>query len=166
MGVICNYFAVFHNMVEQIIILFTLFAGYIVGLGAVTVIDLHGFLARKSSYWTNATIVSHKITKPLIWIGILLVLIGSTLFYAFVDRISQFSYIYWLIIFILILNGMFLSFWVSPRLIQREKEGRATELLPASWQNAITISFLISFVGWWGSLLLFIYSLVSQYNLS
>lgn len=153
-------------MIEQIIILFLLIAGYIVGLGAVTVIDLHGFLARKSSYWTNATIVSHKITKPLIWIGTLLVLIGSTLFYFYISGITQISYINWLIIFIMILNGLFLSFWVSPRLLQREKEGKATELLPSSWQNAITVSFLISFTGWWGSLLLFIYFLVSQYNIS
>jgi len=48
---------------------FVSLAGFILGLGAVTVIDLHGFFAQKSSYWTVATTRTHKITKPLIWIG-------------------------------------------------------------------------------------------------
>jgi hypothetical protein len=51
----------------DVIGLFTSIMGYIVGLGAVTVIDLHGFLGRKSAYWTEATTRTHKITKPLIW---------------------------------------------------------------------------------------------------
>jgi hypothetical protein len=56
-------------------------AGFIIGLGAVTVIDLHGFLGRKSSYWTEATIRTHKITKPLIWIGIFLAILGGLITY-------------------------------------------------------------------------------------
>ncbi len=47
------------------------------GLGAVTVIDLHGFLGRTSSYWTEATIRTHKITKPLIWKGMFLAILGG-----------------------------------------------------------------------------------------
>ena len=31
------------------------FIGLIIGLGAVTVIDVHGFKGRKSPYWTEAT---------------------------------------------------------------------------------------------------------------
>jgi hypothetical protein len=31
---------------------FLIISGYIIGLGAVTVIDILGFLGRKSSYWT------------------------------------------------------------------------------------------------------------------
>jgi hypothetical protein len=38
----------------DIIGLFVCIAGFVLGLGAVTVIDLHGFLGRKSSYWTEA----------------------------------------------------------------------------------------------------------------
>ncbi len=49
-----------------------IFAGLIVGLGAVTVIDLHGFLGRKSPYWAEATTRAHHVTKPLIWLGTLL----------------------------------------------------------------------------------------------
>ena len=57
--------------------LFIFLAGLIIGLGAVTVIDIHGFLGRKSSYWTEATTRTHKVTKPLIWIGIAFAIIGG-----------------------------------------------------------------------------------------
>lgn len=133
--------------------LFITIAGYIIGLGAVTVIDLHGFLGRKSQYWTEATIRTHKITKPLIWIGTALACIGGNLYYKNPTLPN--------IIFVaLILNGLFLSFWVSPRLLKREKEGRSAEILPQNWQNAITVSFIVSVFGWWGSLLFFIKTLL------
>lgn len=61
--------------------LFVLIAGFIIGLGAVTVIDIHGFLGRKSAYWTEATTRTHKVTKPLIWIGIFLTIAGGMLLY-------------------------------------------------------------------------------------
>ena len=138
-------------MAQQIIEIFILIAGYIVGLGAVTVIDLHGFLGRKSSYWTRATISTHKVTKPLIWLGIALVVVGTYLFYG---RYSVDAYfvIHWVILLALIFNGIFLSFWVSPKLLERERQGKEGELLPQQMQNAIFVSFIISFVGWWGSL--------------
>ena len=65
----------------DIIGLFLFLAGYVLGLGAVTVIDIHGFLGRTSSYWTEATTRTHKITKPLIWIGITCTIVGGLLFY-------------------------------------------------------------------------------------
>lgn len=141
-------------MAEQISLLILL-AGYIIGLGAVTVIDIHGFLGRKSGYWTRATIQTHKVTKPLIWVGTFLVLIGGLLFY----RQYGFPVEAWYhgaIMLALILNGLFLSFWVSPRLLKQEAEGRAEDILPDSMQKAITVSFVISFAGWWGSLLLLV----------
>ncbi|MFZ2523449.1 MAG: hypothetical protein WAW92_03625, partial [Minisyncoccia bacterium] len=61
--------------------LFLLIAGFVVGLGAVTVIDIHGFLGRKSQYWTEATTRTHKVTKPMIWVGIILALIGGAIFF-------------------------------------------------------------------------------------
>lgn len=33
--------------------IFITIAGFVIGLGAVTVVDLHGFLGRRSSYWTE-----------------------------------------------------------------------------------------------------------------
>jgi len=60
---------------------------------------------------------------------------------------------------LLVVNGSFLSFYVSPYLLLQEKAGRAGELLPLVLQVKITISFLISFIGWWGSFLLLIYIL-------
>lgn len=135
--------------------LFVMLAGFVVGLGAVTVIDIHGFLGRKSSYWTEATIRTHKVTKPLIWCGIVLVALGSLLFFrgVYTHAIPQLIYV---CLTVLVLNGCFLSFWVSPRLLRREKEGKEKDLLPRTWQLMITISFLISFLGWWGSLLLIV----------
>lgn len=139
---------------QNLLGLFLIHAGYIVGLGAVTVIDLLGFLGRKSSYWTETTIRTHKVTKPLIWVGLFLVLTGGY----FYQKIP----IYLIYIFIvLVLNGIFLSFYVSPILLEREKKGKQKELLPNSLQIKITISFIISFLGWWGSLLLFTKSTLS-----
>jgi hypothetical protein len=39
-------------------------------------------------------------------------------------------------------------------LLQREREGKAAELLTASWQQKITVAFIISFIGWWSCILL------------
>ena len=141
--------------------LFILLAGFIIGLGAVTVIDIHGFLGRKSSYWTEATTRTHKVTKPLIWVGIFLAIIGGILFF----RNEPFSGVPMylaLISIVLVLNGLFLSFRVSPYLLQKEKEGRASELLPESWQRKIIVGLIFSDLGWWGSLALIVWYLVTK----
>ncbi len=139
--------------------LFILLSGFIIGLGAVTVIDIHGFLGRKSSYWTEATIRTHKITKPLIWFGIFLAIIGGFLFFR--DQAFTGILVYLcLIAFILILNGLFLSFYISPILLKRENEGMQSELLPKSFQNKIVFSLLISDIGWWGGLGMLVWFLV------
>lgn len=130
--------------------LFLIIAGLVIGLGAVTVIDLHGFLGRKSRYWTEATTRTHKVTKPLIWVGIFLHLLGAGIYFWGDDLLWKI----WLIDLVLILNGLFLSFRVSPYLLEREKKGHASDLLPSSWQWKITLSFIVSFFGWWGNVLL------------
>ncbi len=141
--------------------LFTLLAGFIIGLGAVTVIDLHGFLGRTSAYWTEATTRTHKVTKPLIWLGFALVFIGGAVFYRSTPLGGATAALPWLGL-ILILNGCFLSFRVSPFLLTREKEGRQRELLPARWQRAIIFSFIISFIGWWGGLALVVLTVITR----
>lgn len=138
-------------------ILLTL-AGYVIGLGAVTVIDLHGLLGRHSPYWTEATTRTHKVTKPLIWIGTVLALTGGIALYTLIGNETA-RLIHAIIFTLLIANGCFLSFSVSPFLIQREREGRSGELLPASWQHKITASFIVSFTGWWSSLALLAHAL-------
>lgn len=140
--------------------LFFLIAGCIIALGSVTVIDLHGFLARKSHYWTEATIRTHKVTKPLIWIGTVLAMIGGILFYW---GVPFWGIPLWhaLIATILVLNGMFLSFSVSPYLLERERMGLADELLPRSWQQKVFVSFLISDLGWWSAVVLLVMYLTS-----
>ncbi len=141
--------------------LFVMLAGFIIGLGAVTVIDIHGFLGRKSSYWTEATIRTHKVTKPLIWVGIALAIVGGALLYRG-ESLSGIPLYHALIAGTLILNGLFLSFQVSPFLVKRESEGRQAELLPASLQNKIVVSLLVSDIGWWGGLVLLVCHLVSR----
>jgi len=146
--------------------LFILMAGYIVGLGAVSVIETLGFLGRKSPYFTESTIRAHKVTKPLIWLGLVIGLIGAVWIYGS-NAVSLFGEnAYWplqlhaVILVLMILNGSWLSFWLSPRLLAREREGRITELLPARWQLWTTLSFFVSIVTWWGSLVLWCLQIV------
>ncbi len=139
--------------------LFILMAGFVIGLGAVTVIDLHGFLGRKSPYWTEATIRTHKVTKPLIWVGMFLVIVGGAITYRGMP-IEGLVLLQTLSVPIMILNGIFLSFIVSPFLLKQEKEGRSQELLPPSLQIKITISFMVSFVSWWGNLAIVLWMLI------
>ncbi|MCR4313679.1 MAG: hypothetical protein NUV84_00325 [Candidatus Uhrbacteria bacterium] len=141
--------------------LLLVFTGFIIGLGAVTVIDLHGFLGRKSAYWTEATTRTHKVTKPMIWIGMVLATLGGVLFY-WGDSFFWTPLIHLLLIVALVANGCFLSFVVSPYMLRREREGRDSELLPASFQVKIAASMIVSVIGWWGSLALFIFELSSR----
>jgi len=62
----------------------------------------------------------------------------------------------------LILNGIFLSFYVSPFLLKREREGKQKELLPDSLQKKIMVSLIVSDIGWWGGLLLLVYYIVCK----
>ncbi|MFZ2205405.1 MAG: hypothetical protein WAV23_02350 [Minisyncoccia bacterium] len=142
--------------------LFIFIAGFIVGLGAVTVIDIHGFLGRKSNYWTEATTRTHKVTKPLIWVGIFLGIIGGFILYRN-EIFFGIPFYHALIAVILILNGLFLSFYVSPFLLKREQEGRQAELLPQSLQKKIIVSLILSDVGWWGGLALLVWYIIYKF---
>lgn len=141
--------------------LFLFLAGFVIGLGAVTVIDIHGFLGRKSSYWTEATTRTHKVTKPMIWAGIILAILGGLIFYR-EQNFTGIPLIHAVIAIALILNGYFLSFKVSPFLLKREKDGLSGELLPASWQKKIMVSLVVSDIGWWGGLFFLVVYLVSR----
>ncbi|MEX1013794.1 MAG: hypothetical protein WDZ80_01370 [Candidatus Paceibacterota bacterium] len=143
--------------------LFIMIAGFILGLGAVTVIDFHGFLARKSKYWTKATIRAHKITKPLIWVGMTLLIIGGFILYRKIGFTGIPVY-QSLIALILLLNGVFLSFYISPKLLKREREGKDDEVLPKTLQEKIVVSFIVSFLGWWFELLFLVFYLIHVYR--
>ena len=152
-GLSINWFDVFG--------LFIFLAGFVIGLGAVTVIDIHGFLGRKSSYWTEATTRTHKVTKPMIWAGIILAIIGGLIFYRN-ESFTGIPLIHAIIAVALVLNGIFLSFKVSPYLLKREQEGKDKEPLPQSWQNKIIVSLVISDIGWWGGLSLLLLYILSR----
>ena len=134
-------------------------SGFIIGLGAVIVIDIHGFLGRKSNYWTEATTRTHKVTKPMIWAGILLAISGGIIFFRNDPFVGLPMYLA-VIALVLTINGLFLSFRVSPYLLQKEKEGRASEVLPVSWQRKIMVSLIFSDLGWWGGLALVVYYII------
>lgn len=95
-------------------------AGIIIALGSITVIDTLGFLARKSKEWTKTTIQAHYVTKPLIWIGTTLVFLTLIIKYI-LNPNEPFLLTKLILIIILILNGTFLSFYVSPRLTKIDK---------------------------------------------
>jgi membrane protein YdbS with pleckstrin-like domain len=139
--------------------LFVTIAGLIIGIGAVTVIDIIGFLGRKSGYWSEAAIRVHKVTKPMIWIGMALVFLGAVLMKN-QYLISAPEYNLWLqIMVVLIINGFFLSFFISHDLQHHESKGLASHILPKKMQNKILVSFGVSFVGWWSLVFLFINTL-------
>ncbi len=140
--------------------LFIFLAGFVIGQGAVTVIDFHGLMARTSPYWTEATIRTHKITKPLIWAGMIIACSGGAILYRDVPFIGI-PLVHACIALILILNGCFLSFNISPYLLKKEQEGKSQELLPASIQRKIIVSFLFSFAGWWTALGLLVWYVLS-----
>jgi hypothetical protein len=146
----------------DIIGLFLFMAGFVVGLGAVTVIDVHGFLGRHSSYWTESTIRAHKVTKPLIWLGLLLLLIGGAITYRD-SWLSGVAFYQVILVLILVLNGLFLTFYISPKLLAQEQDGRIAEPLSVGLRNKIALSFGISFLGWWGALFLLAWHLVQNY---
>ena len=132
-----------------------IYSGFILGLGAVTVIDIHGFLGRTSLYWTKATISTHKITKILIWIGT--ALNGMGLFiYIYLGNNNIFILVSLSILVILILNGLFLSFNISPKLLKMESDDKIV-LLDNHTQVYIFVSFIISFISWWSNFLILTY---------
>lgn len=144
-------------MIISYIATLLIYTGFILGLGAVTVIDIHGFLGRKSLYWTRATIQTHKVTKLLIWAGTFLKLMGISLFCYF-NGLTTIWIVTFFTLLILILNGLFLSFYISPLLLRQEMQGNIT-LLPEKIQNRILISFIVSFTGWWLNFFLITYLL-------
>jgi hypothetical protein len=130
--------------------LYFVIVGYIIALGAVTVIDVHGLLGTRSGYWTESTIRAHKVTKPLISLGSLIKVIGDVMLFNHSETTR-------LLLFIdipLMINGLFLIFYISPMLLKRERGGLIAKILPSNIQVIIAVSFIISFTLWWGSLLL------------
>jgi hypothetical protein len=97
----------------------------------------------------------------MIWIGISFAIIGGVIFYRN-ETLTGTPLLHAVIALCLILNGYFLSFKVSPFLLEREKNRMSGELLPQSWQNKIMVSLIISDIGWWGGLLLLVIYLLQN----
>lgn len=131
-------------------ILFFHLAGIVIGLGAVTVIDTMGFFSRNSKKKTQDTIAAHHTTKPLIWLGTLIILITWILI-LFNQGFTLINEIKTILLGIMILNGCFLSFVISPAL---DKLIGKKVLLPFGIQVKIAISLVISFISWWSFVIL------------
>jgi hypothetical protein len=146
---------------KDILGLFLLLSGTIIGLGAVTVIDIHGFLGRHSAYWTAAAIRTHKVTKPLIWLGFALIIAGGAVFYrqSWLNGVVLFQAV---LMAVLMINGLFLTFYISPRLNALEAQGKSEEPLPLRMRNVIAVSFMFSFVGWWTYVFFLVWYLIMQ----
>lgn len=143
----------------EFICIFIIFAGFILGLGGTTVIDILGFLGRNSLYWTDAAIKCHKVTKPLVWTGIFLIVIG--VLYEWLTFQKNFLILERLLIITgLILNGSFLSFYISPLLLKREANKEANQILPNSLKLKITVSFLLSATMWWSLFAITVYRIL------
>lgn len=130
--------------------LFFHLVGLIIGLGAVTVIDTLGFISRKSKSWTQTTIQAHHVTKPLIWLGTLIILV-SWFFILNMEGVNALTFIKSLLLIVMLLNGVFLSFNISPKL---DKLRNKKVLLPKKLQIKIAISMMVSFISWWSFVLL------------
>lgn len=130
--------------------------GMIIGMGAALVIEIFGFISRKSDFWTGVTIDTHYVTKPLIWIGT--ILFAVTWIFIAGNNLFSAPHLYkTILIFILFVNGSYLSFFISPRLIIHKKENPKMRVLPNWLQLAIIPSALISSGGWLITLFLTIY---------
>lgn len=133
-------------------LMFFHFVGIIIGLGAVIVIDTMGFFSRKSVKKTQDTISAHHTTKPLIWIGTIIIFLTWILILARMNFIFGFVEISKTILLgIMILNGVFLSFHISPEL---NKSIGVKKLLQKNLQIKIGISLIISFLSWWSFVIL------------
>jgi hypothetical protein len=146
--------AVLHTLSPFLIII-----GYIIGLGAITVIDIHGWLGRTSPYWTEAATRTHKVTKPLIWLGLSFIILGSIGFFWLTPWWGA-PAIFTVEFSVMAANGAYLSLVISPHLLTRERAGKASELLPPRLQRQLMCSFLVSWVLWWGSCLSMLYLLL------
>ncbi|MFZ2682028.1 MAG: hypothetical protein WAZ14_02975 [Patescibacteria group bacterium] len=135
-------------------------AGFVIGLGAVSVIETLGWLGQRSTYWTETTIRTHKVTKPLIWFGLTLATVGAV--WHFVQfGLSPVAYVLLGLGAVMIVNGSWLTFWLSPRLLELERQGQAKRLLPKTWKRWITLSFCVSIVTWWSAFAISISILVN-----
>ena len=132
--------------------------GFIVGLGATTVIDCISLLGARSAHWTQTAIRAHKVTKPLIISGAILKTMGEVHLYLLIDY-PLFHLEVWLNS-ILLINACLLVFWASPYLLRKEKQNQDLEILPVSFLRIVIPSFIVSFVVWWTSFALFALTLI------
>ncbi len=155
------------NRIQQIpwldlIGLFLLLSGLIIGLGAVTVADMLGMLGKKSPYWCEVFVKTHPVTKALVWLGIFAGILGALIFYR--EKGLYGAAILQLIIFIpLLLNALYFSLRLNPALEKLiEKPGKKITM-PPKLQQKVTASQVISVLTWWSEVFLTVWHLLLQH---
>jgi len=129
----------------MLILNFLHIAGIIIMVGSVAIIDVFGFVARNSKKWTYNTIEAHHITKPMIWLGGAITITTWLLILTEIE-FDLYAKLKTAIIPLLLINGAFLSFYISPKL---DKQRGEMKLLPMSMQRKIAVSFMISLILNW-----------------
>ena len=132
------------------ILYFMHLAGIIIMVGSVAVIDVFGLVARNSRRWTRNTIEAHYITKPMIWVGAIITSLSWILLLGEIE-FDGYALAKTVLLPLLLLNGAFLSFYISPILSKQRGEEK---LLPKSLQLKIAVSFVVSLLLNWSFVLL------------
>ncbi len=133
--------------------LFLFIVGLAIGLCAATTHGILLFLSYRKPHCADIFIRTHNIFTILTSTGIFLTAFGGLLFYR-QESLSNIPLIHVLLVTLLVVHALFLHFWMSPRLLEREQDGHSDDLLPASWQGASLFGFLCSSIGWWGNIFL------------
>ncbi len=112
--------------------------GIIIAFGADIVIATHGVLARKNIQWTKNTIEAHHVTKPLIWAGTITALATWIIL---LPRDPPYATEKLILFILLIMNGSFLSFYISPRIdVQRGENKRFPKRIQYLTIASMTVS--------------------------
>jgi hypothetical protein len=138
--------------------LFLVLTGLIIGLGSISLMDVLGLRGRRSRYWTETAIRVSRVSRPLTWAGIGLIIIGWLMLYR--AGITGVGTIQEFFLLVIILNGAYLSLVVTPKLQALEVGGRVRRRLPAALERRLIIHFAVSFVAWWSEVALLVWQLM------
>ncbi len=126
----------------NLLVIFFHFAGIIIGLGAVTIIDTFGLFYKDSKKKIQLIKNANQITTPLVLVGFALMILTWIFLYSG----SLVSIYKSALMLILLANGTFLYFYLNPR-INKLPKGRTQ--IPKKLVNKMRLNRAISFIAWW-----------------
>lgn len=133
-------------------IIFTLLGisllGLIISLGAVTLLDLFGFWGIHSAKWRERVKKNQQLFRFSIWSGIIIHVLSTLILF----QLSNDQIILFLELFIfasIIITTSWVSFFVKPRIKERERRGLKSPTIPPLWIKYTVVSFVLTFLAWW-----------------